>query len=160
MFKSIILQSVSKWLFRKKFPVTQRQKLCREHRDETRQLNFTQTFAYGKVMECTQRELILAFLVKGASFSSLLSHHQKRRGILYKAKLMGGVPLTVTVLSTCFRAGASWLILVPLLMSPASAVHILANLTSSIKPSILLHWSPPLWRRYILYRWMPSMCYF
>ena len=30
MLKSIILQSVSKWLFRKKFPVTQRQKLCRE----------------------------------------------------------------------------------------------------------------------------------
>lgn len=30
MLESIILQSVSKWLFRKKFPVTQRQKLCRE----------------------------------------------------------------------------------------------------------------------------------
>lgn len=88
MFKSIILQSVSKWLFRKKFPVTQRQKLCREHREETRQLNLTQTLAYGKALERTPREPVLAFLVKGASLSSFWSHHQKVGGILYKAELM------------------------------------------------------------------------
>lgn len=140
MFKSIILQSVSKWLFRKKFPVTQRQKLCREHREETRQLNFTQTFAYGKVMELTQRELVLAFLVKGANFNSLLSHHQKLGGILYKAKLMGVVPLTFTVLSRHFRARGFSAHIVPLVY--VSFIHLTyscLNLTSSIKPSILFH---------------------
>lgn len=66
-------------------------------REETRQLNFTQTFAYRKLMACTQRELALVFLVKG-SVSARHCHTTRNWWILQKAKLTGAVGLRVTVL--------------------------------------------------------------